>query len=318
MFWEAFKVTGSAMVQLFLLAAVGFFLIRKEVLGHEGLDALSRLVMEITLPVLIFCQLIKDFTFSMYSNWWLFPLLSIAVTAVGLAVGMLFCGFIRGHDQKMQFLNLVAFQNSGYLPLPLVAAILPPPQAELMFIYLFLFLMGFNLVMFSLGSYLLASEESRRFEWKSLFSPPVVAVLFSLLVIRLGLSRFVPYTLLKTMRMVGDCTLPLAMFVVGGNLASVSFARIDKKKMFFMVLAKLVLLPALGLLLVLKFRFPEFIGLLILIQLAVPAATTLSVLVRHYKKPDLLISQGIFISHLASLLSIPVFLSLYFAFSVIK
>jgi len=318
MFLESFLRTAPAVVQIFLLGAVGYFLIRKNILGPEGLDALSRLVVEITLPLLIFCQLIKDFSFTLYPDWWIFPLISIAVTLMGLAVGSVFTGFIRGQQQKVQFLSLVTFQNSGYLPLALVAALLPSYKLDTMFIYLFLFLLGFNLVIWSAGVYMLTFAKTKKFELGSLFSPPVIAAISSLIFIYLGLNKFVPDMVLKPLRMIGDCTLPLAMLVVGGNLASMHLGRIDKKAMFCALLAKLVILPALGLWLVIKFRLPELIGLLILIQLAVPPATSLSLIVRHYKKEDLLISQGVFLSHIVSLITIPLFLSLYFTLAVIK
>ncbi len=318
MFLQSFKITGLAVMQIFLLAALGYFLIKKNILGAEGLNALSRLVIEITLPIMIFCQLVKDFSFTLYSNWWVFPLISIAITIAGLIVGALFTGFIKGHQHKLQFLSLAAFQNSGYLPLALVAALLPSDKIDSMFIYIFLFLLGFNLVMWSLGVYILTFVKTKKFELGSLFSPPVIATLFSLLFIFLGLNKFVPEAVLKPLRTVGDCTLPLAMLVVGSNLASIHLGHIDKKAMFLMILAKLVILPALGLWLVIKFKLPELMGLLILMQLAMPPATSLSLIIRHYKKEDLFISQGIFIGHIVSLITIPLFLSLYFTLSVIK
>ena len=318
MFLESFKITGSAVMQIFLLAALGYFLIKKNILGHEGLNALSRLVIEITLPLMIFCQLIKDFSFRLYSNWWIFPLISIAITITGLIIGSLFTLFIRGPQHKLQFLSLVAFQNSGYLVLALVAALLPQDKLDSMFIYIFLFLLGFNLVIWSLGVYILSFTRAKKFELGSLFSPPVIATLVSLIFIFFGLNKFLPLAVLKPLRMVGDCTLPLAMLVVGGNLASIHLGHIDKKAMSLAILAKLIILPLLGLGLVIKFKLPELVGLLILMQLAVPSATTLSLIVRHYKKEDLFISQGIFLTHIASLVTLPLFLSFYFALIMIK
>lgn len=318
MLLEAFKVTGSAVGQIFLLAAIGYFLVKKELLGHDGLDAISRLVMEVTLPVMIFVQLIRDFKFSLYPDWWIFPLLSIAITVIGLAAGVLFLWLVKGKQHKLQFLSLVAFQNSGYLPLGLVAALLPQEKAEPMFIYIFLFLLGFNLLMFSLGVAMLTSAGGKKFEWRNFFSPPVVAIIFSLACVYLGFNRFIPAGLLKPMDMVANCTLPLAMFVVGGNLAQLKFSRIDIKAVALLILVKMIIMPLLGLWLIMKFKLGSLLGLLIIIQLAVPAATTLSVIIRHYKKEDLLISQGIFTSHIASLITIPVFLSLYFTLVMIQ
>jgi len=318
MFLDAFKTTGLAVTQIFLLGAIGYFLVKRDILGQNGLASLSRLVIEITLPILIFCQLVKDFTFSLYPNWWVFPLLSLAITFLGLLVGFLFVGFIQGSQNKSQFLSLAAFQNSGYLPLMLVAALLPKEKADTMFIYLFLFLLGFNLVMWSLGVHMLSFTRAKRFELGSLFSPPVIATTFSLLFIFFGFNRFVPGVVLRPLRTVGDCTLPLAMFVVGGNLAQIHLGKINKKAMALVLLAKLVILPLLGILLILKFKFPELIGLLIVMELGVPSATSLSLIITHYKREDIFISQGVFLGHILSLITLPIFLSLYFILFMLR
>ncbi|PIP19411.1 MAG: hypothetical protein COX41_02975 [Candidatus Omnitrophica bacterium CG23_combo_of_CG06-09_8_20_14_all_41_10] len=318
MFMEHFKITGLAVSQIFLLAAMGFFLVKKKFLSGQGLDDLSRLVMDVTLPVLIFCQLIKDFSFNLYSNWWIFPLISIAITLLGLLIGFLFLGFIKGRQEKLQFLSLVAFQNSGYLPLALVAALLSPEKAGEMFIYLFLFLMGFNLIMFSLGVHLLNFHKERKFKVQSLFSMPVVATIFSLIMVYLGLNKFFPYAIVKPLRMLGDTTLPLAMLVVGGNLAQISLTRINKKAVSLLILAKMIILPLIGIALIMLFKIPELIGLLIIIQLSMPSAVTLPVILRSYKKEDILASQGIFITHIAGVITIPVFLILYFSRIMVK
>lgn len=318
MFLEHFKVTGSAVTQIFLLAGIGYLLVRRRFLAPEGLDAMSRLVMDITLPALIFSQLVQHFSFALYRNWWIFPLASLAVTAVGFAVGSLFSYFIKGQQHKLQFLNLVTFQNSGYLPLALTAALLNKEEASAMFIYIFLFLIGFNLVMFSVGAHMLSYQKERKFELESLLSMPVVATAFTLVFIFLGLKNYVPETVLKPLDMLGGCTLPLALLVVGGNLAELKLSHIDKRAIALLLAAKMVILPLLGLGFVIAFRLPQLIALLVLIQLAMPSAVTLSVIIRHYEKEDLLISQGIFFSHIASVISVPLFLILYFNLAVIK
>lgn len=318
MFFASFKITILAVAQIFLLGAMGYFLVKKDFLGEIGLDIISRLVIEVTLPLLIFCQLIKGFRFNLYPNWWIFPLMSIIITVVGLLLGYAFSGFIRGHQHRMQFLSLIGFQNSGYLPLVLTAALLPKEKADILFIYLFLFLLGFNLVIWSFGVYILSLHESKKFEMGSLFSPPVIATLASLAIIFFGLNKFIPQSLLMPLRMVGDCTFPLAMLVVGGSLGLIHLKHIDKKAMMLMVLAKLVILPLFGLWVVIKFRFPELWSLLIIMELAVPSATSLSLIIRHYKKEDLLISQGVFLGHIISLITLPLFLSLYFTLIMIQ
>ena len=312
MFLESVKITISGVGQIFLLGAIGYFLVKKNILSHEGVDSLSRMVIDVILPILIFCQLAKDFSFTLYPNWWLFPILSIAITLAGLAIGYIFSGLIKGGEHKLQFTSLIAFQNSGYLPLALIGSLLTGEKLGVMFIYLFLFLSGFNLLMFSLGAEMISYHKLQKFELVNLLSPPVIATIIGLVAVYFGLNKFIPDMVLKPLRLVGDCTLPLAMFVVGASLAEIRLTHINIKEMFLALIAKLVILPALGLVLVLKLKLPELVGLLIVMQLSMPPATLLSVITRHYKKDDLLISQGIFLGHIVSIITIPVFLSLYF------
>ena len=103
---EHFRITGIAVSQIFLLAAIGYLLVKRRFLSNEGLDAISNLVMDVTLPVLIFCQLIKDFSFQAYKDWWVFPLLSLLVTVIGLVSGFIFLPLIF-----FRFLTFICFRS---------------------------------------------------------------------------------------------------------------------------------------------------------------------------------------------------------------
>ena len=318
MFLEHFRVTGLAMAQIFTLAALGYILVKKNMLSHEGLNALSRLLIQVIFPALILTQMLQNFSFNLYPDWWTFPLISLAITAGGLIVGWALLKFLKAKTHKLQFLSLVAFQNSGYLPLAMAAAIFSGRQTDNIFIFIFLFLLGFDLVAWSLGIHLLTYEKQAKFRLRSIFSPPVVANLASLALVALGLNKLIPAGIFKPLQMVGNCTLPLAMLVVGGNIALAQLKNIDKKTVFIFLLGKLIILPALGLVVVLKLALPHLLGFLIVMQLAMPSATSLSVMIRHYKKEDALISQGVFFSHIFSFFTIPLFLSLYLSLAVLK
>ena len=318
MFLGYFKITGLAMAQIFILAALGYILVKKNILSHEGLDALSRLLIQVIFPALILTQMLQNFSFNLYPDWWIFPLISLAITAAGLIVGWALLKSLKAKTHKLQFLSLIAFQNSGYLPLAMAAAIFSGRQTDNIFIFIFLFLLGFDLVAWSLGIHLLTYEKQVKFRLRSIFSPPVVANLASLTLVSLGLNKLIPAGIFKPLQMVGNCTLPLAMLVVGGNVALAQLKNIDKKTVFIFLLGKLIILPALGLVLVLWLALPHLLGFLIVMQLAMPSATSLSVIIRHYKKEDALISQGVFFSHIFSLFTIPLFLSLYLSLAVLK
>ena len=141
MFALSFQTTFLAALQILVMALVGYFLIRKRLIQEEALGTLSWLVINVFLPSFIFSQLLGNFSFQLYSHWWIFPLLSFAVTLSAFAIGrlVLLCCYKEGIAQK-EFLSLVSFQNSGYLPLILVATLFSPEQAQILYVYIFLFL----------------------------------------------------------------------------------------------------------------------------------------------------------------------------------
>ncbi len=307
-----FKSIAQVMLQIFFLGLVGFGLARRKVLSRDGVSGLAGFLIIVTFPALIFSEIISKFSFSLYPDWWIFPLVSLAITGLGLFVGYVFSHSLKDARTKREFIGLAGFQNAGYLPLSLLGWLLPKEQLSVMLIYLFLFLLGFNLIIWSWGAYFLSARKLKRFSFSSLFSPPVIATLFGFLFIFLKAHRFIPGGVLSPLAMLGNCSFPLAMVVVGASLAELSGAKApDKKVMFRLILAKLILLPCIGLLLLSYFRLPYLVGLLVILELAVPSANSLAIITRQYAQEERIISRGIFISHIASLITLPLFLAAY-------
>ena len=328
------------MLQVFVLGLVGFVLVKKGMLSPQGLDGLTDFFIGLVFPALIFGQIVREFDFKAVGYWWLFPLLSLGITGLGLLAGYGFGFSLKDAQTKREFIALSGFQNSGYLPLVLLKGILPPEQLGPMLIYLFLFLLGFNLVIWSWGVSFLSARPAasfgygcgyrkphhrplaygkpnyglvaNMFSWASLFSPPVLAVILGLVFVILKIGRFIPQFILFPIEMLGNCSFPLAMVVVGASLAQLyNKQAIDLRNIIKLSLLKLCILPLLGLLFLSLVRLPYLIGLLIILELAVPSATNLAIITRKYARQEKIISQGIFFSHILSLITLPVFLTLF-------
>lgn len=316
-FLASFKVTSLAVLQILLLGACGFIIVKKQVIDSSGLDAISKLVVELMLPLYIFTQLLSRFDFSLYPNWYIFPFISFFINFCGFAIGFILLKISGTRiPQKNEFLALATFQNSGYMVFPLVVALLPKEQADTLLIYVFLFLLGFNLLVWSFGVFLLSAHKRKGFELGSLFSPAVIAILAGLLAVFLGLNKIIPEGVIRPFKMVGECTVPLAMLVVGGGLALVNFSKAAMKlgALISIVLAKLILLPIFTLFIIYKFNPSYLVGLLIILESAAPSATSLSVISRHYKTENNdFINQGIFWTHILSIITIPLFLGLFYS-----
>lgn len=307
-----FKSVFQPMLQIFFLGFIGFILARRRALSEAGVSGLASFLIGVSLPSLIFWQVITKFSFALYPDWWVFVLISLLITAMGLSAGFLFSFKIKDAQARREFVSLTGFQNAGYLPLALLGWILPQEQLGVMLIYLFLFLLGFNLVIWSWGVYYLSAHKLKKFSFASLFSPPVIAVILGLAFIALKINRFLPGFVLSPLEMLGNCSFPLAMIVVGASLAQLSSrGASDGKIMLKLIFAKLIFLPSLGLLFMSYFHLPYLMGLLIILELAVPSANNLVVISRQYEQGEKIVSSGILYSHIAALITLPVFLALY-------
>ena len=315
MIGQVFSTTFGAILQLVVIGVLGFLLVRRRVISEPGLNMIGGLVVKIFLPLLIFTEIARRFDVRLFPDWWIFPLLSVVVSAAGLGAGYLVLRCDNGIKHPNEFLSLTTFQNSGYLPLPLVAALLPRTQADIMFIYIFLFLLGFNMTIFSFGTYLLDPSPNRRFDARKMFNPPVLATLTALLVAFAGAGRFMPEVLMRPGELLGRCAIPLSILVVGGNLALMKVEKGAFRPIAYALLIKLLFLPLLFLCAIVVLRPPPMMAFLLILQAAMPSAVLLSVVCRSQECGDKLVSPAIFYGHLASIVTIPLMLSLFRIFS---
>jgi predicted permease len=312
MFEANFQTILTAPLRMFLMGAVGYYLIKRRIIPEHILNVLNDLLVYLFLPCLILHDFFEKFTFIAYGNWWVFPLLGIAVSMAGLLVGHLFSFLLKNKEKKSQFLSLCAFQNSGYIPLVIAEAIFSAQDAEQMYMYIFLFLVGFNFLVWSLGAKLISGQTRSVVSVRDFYNPPVLATIVSLVMIFVGLHHFIPRVVLDSLGSFGNCTMPLAILVVGGSLATI---KIDEKlylrDVALAVVIKLFVFPALILTGLFFLGIKSLLGLLLIIQAAVPSAVTLTVIAKYYKQEETFINQTIFYSHVIGLITFPFFLILY-------
>lgn len=312
MFKADFEIMLLASLRMFLMGAVGYYLTRRKILSDGVLGALNDLLVCLFLPCLIFHDFLEKFTFTAYGNWWVFPLLGVAVSLAALALGDMASPLLAHPRNKGQFLSLCAFQNSGYIPLLIAEAILTPQDAETMYVYIFLFLVGFNFFIWSMGAKLVSGEKRSSVRLSDFGNPPMLATIVSLLLVFAGAQHMVPRIVIDAAGSFGSCTMPLAILVVGGSLAMI---KIDEKKYLrdvaLALAVKLLIFPALVLAGLAFLKVRSLPGLLLVIQAAVPSAVTLNVIAKYYKQEETFINQTIFYSHLVGLVTFPVFLILY-------
>ena len=172
-------------------------------------------------------------------------------------------------------------------------------------------------MIWSLGTAFLSKQPGKRIKLKSVFSPPFVAIIVSLLLILFKVNQILPQFILRPIEAIGNCTIPFALLVVGAILAEVSIDkhRLNISAFLSLGLIKLFLIPASVLLVLVFIKVEPLAGLVILLQAAAPSANSLAYIARDAKADYRFISEGIFITHIASLITIPIFIWLFSLFA---
>jgi hypothetical protein len=210
-------------------------------------------------------------------------------------------------------LVLCSMQNAGYLVLPVGLAVFPE-QFDRFALYCFLFILGFNAVLWSLGKALVSGRPDRN-GWRSLVTPPLVANLAALTLALSGLRSVIPTVVLDAVDLVGQAAVPVATIVLGAVLGSVAFkVRAHLWDAGRVVAVKLGILPLLTVLAVhaagLEAVDPLLARFLVLEAASAPAAGII-LQVRSYGGDEQKVGTLMLVCYAACLITMPFWLAVW-------
>ncbi|MCF7887498.1 MAG: AEC family transporter [Candidatus Omnitrophica bacterium] len=305
-----------SVIKLVLIACFGFFLYKRKIIDARVLKFLTSFVINFAIPCLFFSRLINNYQTVITHPVWFFLVVSFAIFLGGLILGILL-SLGRQRSKRKEFFSVVSFQNAGYLPMNIAYFLFAKDLKNEFLVYVFLYLLGFNILMWSVGSFFIFKKKNESFRFKSLFKPPVTGTLFALLLIYTHTARFVPAVLLGPIKMVGETSFVLSMIVLGCWLAKIELKNIYKRWLILFEAAflKLIVLPLIVFLIILKFEFYSLLSLFILLEAAMPSAASLPIIVNMRKADSRFVSQCVFVTHLFSIATTPLWLGLYLKFT---
>lgn len=308
----------TAILQLLFMAAVGYVLYRKNIIDSRVRKFVGVFVVNVSSPALIFYSMMQNFSYSFRPAWWIFVLMSFAFFAFGVAVTKL-SGIFIGKDKKAELSMLNAFQNCGYLPMNIINLLFVGQQKDTLLIYIFLFLIGFNFLMWSVGSYFIFRKNSGQFKWWSIFTPPVISAMLVLLFKLLPYNVVVPELVARPIYMLGQTTFVFSMIFLGATLAEAGkfeFSKDFLKQLTQVIVVKLFVLPIIALTICYFIRnsIGPLFSLFIVIQASVPPAVNTSLATQFRGGDYKFVSKVVVVTHFLAIITIPLWLNVYMRF----
>jgi malate permease and related proteins len=312
-FISGFVSMLSALGRIFIVIIGAGMLVRFKIISEKDVQSLSKVTVLVLLPALIFSKTVTTFEPAAMPFWWLLPLLAASMIFLGLLLSAFV--FMIKFREKSDLAAVASMQNAGYLVLP-VGQILYPLQFDEFAIITFLFILGYNPVLWTLGRYLITASGSKmKLTYHSFLSPPAIASLGSVLLVLAGLSDDVPRILVASVALIGEAAVPTATFVLGATLGAVSFSEFPK---FWdnlrVVLIKYVLLPGVVILLLLQFNIAESRPLLadfLVIQASAAPAVAMILQARTYGGDTQKIAGTMIVTYLICLLAMPFWIAFW-------
>lgn len=292
-----FLILIRQILQMFLLAGIGFLLFRCGKITREGSRTIGNILIYVSLPAVIINGFLVERTAEhVYGLLW-----SAAASFVLLLVSVLVSHFVFRKDPVGAFAS--SFSNPGFFGIPLVIAAL----GEGAVFYAAPFIALLNIGQWTYGvSRLNGQPVLQGLQPKKLIRAPFVIALLA--GVALFASRLpLPEIISGGLRTVAGLNTPLAMFTVGIYLAQTDIPGMLKRKSLGLISAvRLLAIPLIALLLLwlLPERMQEMRTVL-LICAACPVGSNVAVYAQLYGKDYPYAVETVVFSTVLSLASIP-------------
>lgn len=286
---------------MLILIIVGMISYKTHVVTKDGSKHLSNLLVTVVSPVVIFVSYQRDFDSTMLVGL----LEAFGLSLLGFGIAMLAAYLLlRKSDQYDVVIARFStiYSNCGFMGIPLVDAMF---GSEGVF-YLTAVITSFNLLVWTHGmmSFTGGSGFTIKGFFKALCSPSIIAVPVGLICFLFQLR--VPGVVYDALNYISGMNTPLAMIVAGATVAQTNLIKVfGKGRIYWVSFLKLILVPALIVLVFSLFNVPTIITLTVALALAAPSGAMGTMFAVRYDRNALYASEIFAATTILSALTLP-------------
>lgn len=214
--------TAIAVATMLAYAVPGFITVKTKLIKPESISAFSVILLYLCQPMLT----ISSYLSATYTlNFFLQLLAAFGLAAALQVTIMLVAYFVLRHkyDEDVKYrVGTIAtsFGNCGFMGVPLLLAIMPPEVRNDAVAISAMFLLGLNLLGWTVGSYLISGDKKYISVKKALFNPNTIGLFIGLPLFIFGVK--LPTVINDMVFLLGKMTTPLCMIILGMRLATIT------------------------------------------------------------------------------------------------
>ena len=299
------NVILNPIIKLFIAIAIGFLAGKTGYLGENVRQSISKIIVNITLPLLILTSLLsRELSADLAIGALISAVSCIVIVTVLYFLGLLTAKMFRlSEPTKTLHAVLSASGNVAFLGYPLVGAVFGPEARFFAIVYG----MVNDIIFWTMGIYLVnrsANKNETEKAYKKLLNPTTISIILG--TILLFLKFKLPPVINDSFTGIGETTTYLSMIFIGMTLAKIDITKIYKRvSMTSPVLLKMIIVPIAVAYLFTKIGInPLVIGGVVL-EIAMPAQTVTSIVAMEAGSDEQYAAEYIFFSTLLSLVTLP-------------
>ena len=294
------------MLILVLIMAAGIAASKLGAIDAVGNKKLTRLILDVTQPATIIASAVNSRLDLSAGDTLKIFLAGCAMYAVLFALAWLLTPiFGRDRDARGVCRFLTIFGNIGFMGFPVIGALYGSDAILIAAIYI----IPFNLLAYSAGVVMLSGGRNSKISWSLMLNPSLIASVIALVLVLFRVHF--PYVLGEALDTLGAMTVPGSMLIIGVTLGSTPVKDVFSDwHVYVICLARLILSPlavyAVCRLLLMRYLSidPQYIYMLIVLS-AMPGAATSTMLCIQCGSDERLSSNGVFLSTLMSIFTVP-------------
>lgn len=285
-------------LMLLVITAIGYVTRRRKIMTDGVIKGVNSLLLRVAWPCMILMTIQKDCTEEQAGSFWI--VLGVSCAVLSAAMGALYLVGI-GRGKKSSVFNVLSvLPNAGFVGMPIIKAV----YGDEGILFLAAFLVGFNLVLWTLGVALFEKITVRSLH--NLLNPGLIASVAGMILFIFRIR--LPHFLSSTVTQLGSLTTPVSMLLLGARLDQITKEKLLCTKLWASCALKLLVFPLLTLLLMRLLGIEPVLTGITVLAMAMPSASVAQLLAEKYEDDIGLAVAGVSASMMICILTIPLVL----------
>lgn len=286
--------------EILLLLSAGLILRKKGILKKEAKAVLTDLIIFLILPCNIISSFQVDFSFELLKKFGIILIIALGIQIFAFVLsGLIYKKEAEDRSKVLQYATLVS--NAGFMGNPIAESIFGATGL----LYASVYLIPQRIIMWSAGISLFTESPDKKSLLKKILTHPcIVAVEIGMVLLITGFKP--PYFLNNTIKIIGSCTTPMSMILIGTILNDVNIKEAVDIKVISYTVLRLFIIPGVSYICCLILGVDTLVANVTTLLAAMPAGSTTAILAEKYDCDAEFATKIVVFSTFMTIISIPI------------